>query len=85
MKIDFLITPVTKTGTFVKNLLFIDYENQVLTTAERKYKKQKSDLKINLDRPKDCIAYTIMDIAKYYKIIENLNCSKMNIDCKNYF
>jgi len=68
MKVEYLISKKYKNGTFVKNLLFIDYFSQTLTTAERKYKKHKSDIGIKNPISVPTIedkTKTINDIVKF--------------------
>jgi len=68
MKVEYLISKKYKNGTFIKNLLFIDYFSQTLTTAERKYKKHKSDIGIKNPISVPTIenkTKTINDIVKF--------------------
>jgi len=78
LKLDYILSPLNNKGSMVKNLLQIDYENNVLTTPEWKENNIKSDLKINyIPIPKKCyqMRNKLLEIIKIYetgkKILEN--------------
>jgi hypothetical protein len=80
LKLDYILSPKSNNGSYVKNLLMIDYENDVLTTGEWNDKNIKSDLKIkHLNIPKKCFEMrdTLNGIIELYelknKVYENCN------------
>jgi hypothetical protein len=74
LKLDYLISPKRNLGAFTKDLLMIEYDKDVLTTAEWKYGDDEtdpidSDLKIeHIDIPRKCNVSLVSD--KLLKIIE---------------